>query len=102
MQRHLERQILKDLRSGQREAYEAVIGQCHKAIYRFMLYLTNDADCAEDLTQDTFTLAWANISGLRKPVSIKAWLHKIAYNVFIDSQRKSKRSIDFLFKLNPA
>jgi RNA polymerase sigma-70 factor (ECF subfamily) len=86
-----ERQNLGDIRKGQRQAYEAVVCQNYKAIYRFMAYLTQDTHLAEDLTQETFASAWANINGFKGRASFGTWLHQIAYRKFIDSRRRLQR-----------
>jgi RNA polymerase sigma-70 factor (ECF subfamily) len=86
-----ERQNLKKLRKGQREAYEAVVSQHYGSIYRFMAYLTGDAASAEELTQETFASAWANIDRFTGRATLGTWLHQIAYRKFIDSRRRLHR-----------
>ena len=56
-----------------------------------MVYLTDDINLAEDLTQETFVAAWANIARYKGRASLGTWLHKIAYNKFVDSGRSLKR-----------
>ena len=94
-----ERQNLKNIRKGRRKAYEAVVRQNYMAIYRFMAYLTTDVRQAEDLTQETFLAAWANIDKFKGRASLGTWLHNIAYNKFIDSKRKCQRRTVLLNKL---
>lgn len=91
MRNRSERRNLKDIRQGQREACEQAARQHYKAIYRFLAYLTGDASLAEDLTQETFVAAWANIRRYRARASFATWLHKIAYHKFIDSGRRLQR-----------
>ena len=64
-----------------------------------MVYLTNGASLAEDLTQETFASAWANISGYKGRASLKTWLHRIAYHKFIDSKRRLQRHTAVIDKL---
>ena len=92
VRRGTQRQNLKHIRLGRRKAYETLICQHYKAINGFMVYLTGDKNRSEDLTQDTFVAAWANIDGLRDHASLKSWLHQIAYRKFIDSQRATKHN----------
>ena len=99
MQHRAERQNLKAIREGRREGYEAVISRHYKSIYRFMAYLTEDVNLAEDLTQETFAAAWANINGYKAQASIGTWLHKIAYHKFIDSKRRLERHVTLMAKL---
>ncbi|MFH1616761.1 MAG: RNA polymerase sigma factor [Planctomycetota bacterium] len=78
-----------------RQTYEAIICENYRKIYRFMVYLTNDSILAEDLTQETFAAAWADLVNYRSKAAMRTWLHRIAYNKFIDSKRKLKRSENF-------
>jgi RNA polymerase sigma-70 factor (ECF subfamily) len=56
-----------------------------------MAYLTNDASLAEDLTQETFVSAWTGIHRFKGRASLGTWLHRIAYNKFVDSRRNMDR-----------
>jgi RNA polymerase sigma-70 factor, ECF subfamily len=60
-------------------------------IYRYLLYLCKDKFMAEDLLQDTFFRAYLYLEDC-PPDSVRPWLFRVAYNSFIDSQRKNKRS----------
>ena len=91
MGRRDQRQNLKDLREGRRRAYEEVVLQHYRSVYRFMAYLTRDTGLAEELTQETFASAWANIDSFKARSSFKTWLHRIAYRKFIDSKRSNRR-----------
>lgn len=95
----VQRQNLKGIREGKRQAYEAVICQNYKAIYRFVAYLTGDAELAEDLTQETFVSAWANIKQYKGQALLRTWLHRIAYHKFIDSKRELERQAALIDKL---
>jgi RNA polymerase sigma-70 factor (ECF subfamily) len=86
-----ERRILKALREGRREAYEDIIDAHYASIYRLLLFLTRDASVAEDMTQEVFASAWAAIQGFRGDASVKTWLRRIAYNLFLEAQRRRKR-----------
>jgi RNA polymerase sigma-70 factor, ECF subfamily len=94
--RRSERRILKALHEGRREAYENVIEAHYAAIYRLLLFLTRDAHVAEDMTQEVFASAWAALHDFRGDASIKTWLRRIAYNLFLDAQRRRKRSEVFI------
>ncbi len=73
--------------------------QHYKSIYQFLVHLAGNANCAEDLTQDTFAAAWTSFSQMREPASFKAWLHRIAYRKFIDSGRRAHRDMALAEKL---
>jgi len=94
-----ERRIPKALREGRREAYEDIIDAHYASIYRLLLFLTRDASVAEDMTQEVFASAWAAIQGYRGEASVKTWLRRIAYNLFLDGQRRRKRDEAFAGRL---
>ena len=86
-----ERRILKALHEGRRDAYEDVIEAHYASIYRLLLFLTRNASVAEDMTQEVFASAWAALQGFRGDATVKTWLRRIAYNLFLDAQRRRKR-----------
>ena len=100
MGRRLERLKLRNAVKGQREACEEIICKHYKSIYRFIVFLSGDANLSEDLTQETFISAWANIDQFEGRASLKSWLHRIAYNKFLDSERSSQKRSDFTAGLN--
>lgn len=101
MGRREQRQNLKKLRQGRRQAYEAVVLQHYRSVYRFMAYLTRDTRLAEELTQETFASAWAGIDSFKGRALIGTWLHRIAYNKFIDSKRRLQRDAALMDGLEP-
>jgi RNA polymerase sigma-70 factor (ECF subfamily) len=86
-----ERRTLKALRQGRREAYVGVVETHYGGVYRFLLFLGSDAHLAEDLTQEVFASAWRALDSFRGDSSIRTWLHRIAYNAFLDVQRRRER-----------
>jgi RNA polymerase sigma-70 factor (ECF subfamily) len=95
----LERKRSTDDHDGNREAYKTIICEHYRSIYRFAVYLIGDASLAEDLTQDTFVSAWANINRYKGQASLKTWLHRIVYHKFIDWQRTHERRIGLTVEL---
>lgn len=66
-----------------------------------MAYLTRDTNLAEELTQETFASAWANIDSFGARASLGTWLHRIAYRKFIDSTRRLQRDTALMNGLEP-
>jgi RNA polymerase sigma-70 factor (ECF subfamily) len=88
----LEKQLLKEIRAGRREASEQLVRANYAAVYRFLVHCTQDADLAEDLTQETFGSAWRKIGDFDGKVKVGTWLHKIAYHKLLDAWRSRHRS----------
>jgi RNA polymerase sigma-70 factor (ECF subfamily) len=77
--------------AGDRAECEELVRQTYPGVYRFLLHLTSDPETAADLTQDTFRTAWQKLGGFDGRSSIASWLHRIAYNRFVDAYRKQRR-----------
>ena len=57
--------------------FEAIVNAYSKYLYRYGLWLTKDAQVAEDLVQETFLRAWKAIDSLKDPGAVKSWLFTI-------------------------
>lgn len=85
------RRLLGQARAGRREACEELVRSHYASVYCFLLHLTRDQNEAEDLTQEAFASAWANLASFDCRASFATWLHRIAYGKFIDTLRRLKR-----------
>jgi RNA polymerase sigma-70 factor (ECF subfamily) len=74
-----------------RDEFELVVRQHWDAVYRLLLSLTGCAHESEDLTQETFLRALQHIDSYRPGSNLRAWLLRIASNLFFDQSRKRKR-----------
>jgi RNA polymerase sigma-70 factor (ECF subfamily) len=63
-------------------------------IYRFAYWLAGDSFEADDITSETFIRAWTRIGSIRTE-TLKAYLLKIARNVYLQRIRKKKLQMDF-------
>jgi RNA polymerase sigma-70 factor (ECF subfamily) len=76
--------LLEQIRSGNAEAGHQFVREHYRAIYRYLLYLTEQPDLAEDLTQETFLQAWRHLDTFQGRGSLRGWLHRIARREFLD------------------
>jgi len=60
-------------------------------LYPAALRMTKNPSDAEDLVQETFTKAYAAFHQFRPGTNLRAWLHRILANTFINSYRKKRR-----------
>lgn len=67
------------------ELYEAY----SKDIYRFAYWLSGNSPDAEDITSETFVRAWLNYDST-KMETLKAYLMKIARNIYLEMLRKNQ------------
>lgn len=61
-------------------------------LYASAMRLTRNSADAEDLVQETVTKAFASYHQFREGTNLKAWLHRILTNNFINDYRKKQRS----------
>lgn len=64
-------------------------------VYRYLVSLTHDLTVAEDLLSETFLRALQNLGSFQGKSTIKTWLFGIARNVWLQSLRKNKESVEF-------
>ena len=55
--------------------------------------MTGDRDRATELTQDVFVRTWERLDGFRGESAFESWLHRIAVNVVLESERSTRRRI---------
>src|SRR5229473_337019 len=60
-------------------------------LYPAALRMTRNPTDAEDLVQETSAKAYAAFAQFRPGTNLRAWLHRILSNTFINSYRKRRR-----------
>lgn len=83
--------LVAKCRSGDREAWEAVVRHRHARVYNLAFRFTGRPDEAEDLTQEVFLKVYRTLH-LYRPESgaLETWIVRVARNHFIDHYRKYK------------
>lgn len=71
------------------EIYQASV----QKVYRFLLRLTQDADLAEELTEETFYQAFLHIDRFQGRCEIDTWLCQIAKNAYFKEMRRRSRHL---------
>ena len=72
--------FIDKLRAGDAAAFEILVDRYSGDIYALLYRLTENAEEASDLTQDTFLRALRSIRGFRGGSELKTWLFRIAIN----------------------
>jgi RNA polymerase sigma factor (sigma-70 family) len=77
-----------------------------RAMRRYALVLTRDADAAEDLVQESLARAIAAADSWRPGTDLRAWLFAILHNAHVSQARKAKvrreATMDLADPLEPA
>lgn len=73
------------------ERYERDVLPYADPLYLTAVRMTRNAADAEDLVQETLTKAYLNFHQFQEGTNLKAWLHRILTNNFINTYRKKQR-----------
>lgn len=61
------------------------------ALRRYALMLTQNADAADDLVQDSLERAWKHLASWKRGSNLRAWLFTIMHNQYINGLRYLER-----------
>ena len=73
--------FIEKLRARDVIAFDRLVHERTGEIYALLYRLTDDAEDARDLTQETFMRAFQNIERFRGEASLRTWLYRIAINL---------------------
>jgi RNA polymerase sigma-70 factor (ECF subfamily) len=76
----VESEFIEKLRAGDAQAFDTLVRRYSGDIYALLYRLTDNAEEAGDLTQETFLSALKAIQGFRGDAELKTWLFRIALN----------------------
>jgi RNA polymerase sigma-70 factor (ECF subfamily) len=81
----------KEQRSEQDTRFERDVMPYFGQLYPAALRMTRNATDAEDLVQETFVKAYTAFHQFQPGTNLRAWLHRILANTFINNYRRRKR-----------
>jgi RNA polymerase sigma-70 factor (ECF subfamily) len=81
---------LSKARHGDSAAFSIIYDEYAAKIYSFASRMVGSREDAEDITQNTFFLAFQNLKELREHTHFEPWLYRIARNEVYKRQRKFK------------
>ncbi len=87
-----DRQLIADCLKGQIEAYSELVRRYQDRLYNAVFRFLNDAEDAQDVTQEAFVSAWQALSRFKGNAKFFTWIYRIAINHAIDLKRKRKVS----------
>jgi len=90
-----ENTLISQLRDPQTraKAFEAVVAQYGQQIYWQIRRMVTYHDDADDVLQNTFVKAWANIDSFRGDSKLSTWLFRIAYNETLTFLKQQKDTV---------
>jgi RNA polymerase sigma-70 factor (ECF subfamily) len=96
------RVTLKAVTPAPDAAYEAFITEHQRAILNYLWRMTNDEQCAYDLTQEVFVRAWRHFNKVAGYDNPRGWLFRVATNLALTELAGRKRHLTSVELLTPA
>jgi RNA polymerase sigma-70 factor (ECF subfamily) len=85
-----EERLVAEAQRGSIDAFNRLVRLHERQVYNVALRMVGQADAAEDVTQDTFLLAYKSLHQFRGGL-FRAWLLRIATNRCYDELRRRQR-----------
>ncbi len=76
---------------GDQFAFGELVKRHQDRLFASMLQVTNNADTAEEVVQDTFVQAYIKLESFRHEAAFSTWLFRIAFNKFLRFKKLAKR-----------
>ena len=86
-----EQGLIRKAQAGDRAAFEELVRRTTRLVYARLYLETGDRHWAEDLTQETWLLAYRALAELHEPENLRPWLLAIARNVLAEALRRQAR-----------
>src|SRR5947208_15164880 len=79
------------------EAFGEIVRRWERKIFALCFGMLGREDDARDACQEAFIAAYRNIANFRGEARVSSWLHRIAVNQWLTTNRRQKsRDADFL------
>lgn len=79
-----------------REEFIENVEKCQKGLRLFLTALCcGDTQTADDIAQESLVKAYLSSDGIQSPEKFKSWLHKIAYNTFLNRKRGARLTVGY-------
>jgi RNA polymerase sigma-70 factor, ECF subfamily len=72
-------------------SFALLVNRHHARVRNWLRQLSRNPALADDLAQEVFVIAWKRISSFKRTGTFSGWLMKIAYNTYLQAQRRQAR-----------
>ena len=87
---NIDERLFERISMGDEEAFKELYELSYKPLYAFLLSLTQNAEDAQDLLQDTFVQVFNHSHKYQNKGNPMAWMMKIGKNLFLMQYRKNQ------------
>lgn len=90
LSRETDQDLVAHVLKGDAAAFEAIVERYRHQVYGLTLRKVSDVAVAQDIAQDTFVIAYENLSRLKAHDRLKSWLMGITSNLVRDYYKRRK------------
>ena len=94
--------LVRDVMSGQPEAFNVLVRRWERKVYSFLVYLTGRPEDAFDMCQEVFLSGYRHLGQLKDPHKFPQWLFRIARNTAHSHARREHEEETSLKDFDPA
>jgi RNA polymerase sigma-70 factor, ECF subfamily len=87
-----DRTLVSRLRQGDQTAFDTLVQQHQKDLFRLAYRMTGNAEDAKDLSQEAFLRAYRGLGTFDGRSSLSTWLYRITVNLCISHLRQRRSS----------
>lgn len=94
-----EKTLIEGLRKGDEASYKRLYTLFYPELRAYLNTVSGSIEVSKDLSQQVFIKIWKKRASLSINSSLKNYIFRIGYNLFIDLQRKNKKDLQLLDQL---
>ncbi len=87
------RDIVEQAQKGDIQAFEKIYRALSSFVYTLALRVTNNAEEAEEVTQDVFLKIHHNLNSFQFRSAFKTWVYRIAVNTALNASKRFSRQM---------
>ena len=91
--------VIQSIINGDKTAFAVLYDSFSDKVYNTAVSYVQDAEMAEDITQEVFVKVYRNLAKFKKESSLSTWIYRITINTAINYTKKKKR-ITSIFDLS--
>ena len=92
-----QQELIVQLQQGDGQAFKKLVDEWQNMVYNTALGIVQNADDADDITQDVFIQVYQSVSSFKGESKFSTWLYRIVITKSLDHLKKKKRKKRFGF-----
>lgn len=92
-----QQELIVQLQRGDGQAFKKLVDEWQDMVYNTALGIVQNADDADDITQDVFIQVYQSVSSFKGESKFSTWLYRIVITKSLDHLKKKKRKKRFGF-----